>query len=958
MKFNFLMLFLFLICGSLYAADYTGKVVDAGDSSPLFGATVQLYNSAQKSVYHDKAKKSGSFTLEGVKNGKYTMKITYVGYETLEQTLNLNNNSKSSLGTFKLKISDVLTDDVVVEAQMPIGEIVEDTSQFNAAAYKVAENAVAEDLVKKIPGVEVSSDGTITAQGETVKKVLVDGKPFFGNDPQMAMKNLPADIIDKVQVYDASSGNAEFSGNTDGETEKALNIITKRDKRSGHFGRVTAGYGTDEKYSGDIFWNIMNEEARISIIGLTNNVNKQNFSIEDIIGAAGGSTGGRRPPRGGLRPSNSNSELAPGGGGFNSISSFLVGQNDGLVTTNSVGVNYSDQYGSVAEITGSYFFNMSDNENKKQTDREYFLEGDSLQLYNQLGEGTSDNYNHRGNLRLQIDVDSSNAFLIEPSVSAQQNEMNTYASTVNQYQNGELINRADNKYKSEYDGMNFSNDITYRHKFANKNRNLSLSFSNSYQDKDGYSMQDATTDYLSQGYTDTLKQKTDLFNKSVGLSGEVRYTEPIFENSQLQFSYNIDNTNSQSDKKANLFDEESNNYSIFDTTLSSNYKSTFTSQKIGGSYKYKKGIVNLSAGLFYQHSELSGEQIFPYASNVDYEMGSLLPTFRLNLKFSQRNRFNLRYRTKVLSPTVTQLQEVVDNSNTLQLSIGNSDLKPQYSNTINARYMQMSNDMTRFFMIMGAVNFRNNYITNSYYTATADTTLYDVSLAAGSQLVRPINVDGYFDSRFMMNYGFPFPLIRSNLNWGVGATFSHTPTVTNGLKNTSNAYALNTNLNIGSNISENLDFNVNAGYTYYITDNSISSSSSNNKYNVVNLNVDLNWTMFWGIFLQASSSNAFFNGANYDSGDYNTNLLNFSIGKKFLAGNAAEIKLTVYDLLNKNKSVSNNTTEYYNEFVTNTQLKQYFLLSFSYNLKKFGSSSNSSDDGMPGPPPGGRYERD
>ena len=133
-------------------------------------------------------------------------------------------------------------------------------------------------------------------------------------------------------------------------------------------------------------------------------------------------------------------------------------------------------------------------------------------------------------------------------------------------------------------------------------------------------MQDATTDYLSQGYTDTLKQKTDLFNKSVGLSGEVRYTEPIFENSQLQFSYNIDNTNSQSDKKANLFDEESNNYSIFDTTLSSNYKSTFTSQKIGGSYKYKKGIVNLSAGLFYQHSELSGEQIFPYASNVDYEM--------------------------------------------------------------------------------------------------------------------------------------------------------------------------------------------------------------------------------------------------------------------------------------------------------------------------------------------------
>ena len=958
MKSKAILIFFFLMSVTVFATEYTGRVVDEGDGSSLFGATVQLLNSSKKSVYHDKSTRSGKFTFSDVKAGTYTLKITYIGYDPINKPITFSAKTKSNLGTFKMKMTETVTNEVVVQAQMPIGEMKEDTASFNAGAYKVAEGSVAEDIVKKMPGVEVQSDGTIKAQGETVKTVLVDGKPFFGSDPQTAMKNLPSDVIDQIQIYDKVSDNAEFTGNSDAETEKAINIITKRDKRQGQFGRITAGYGTEGHYSGDLFWNFMDDASRLSIIGLINDINKQNFSFEDIIGAAGGSTNGRRPPQGGLRPSNSNSELSPGGGGgFNSVSSFLVGQSDGLVNTKSIGANYSNQFAeNKVDLSGSYFFNKSDNTNEQVTDRDYFLDGDSLQLYNQIGTGSSDNYNHRFNARLQVDFDSSNAIMVRPSLTSQSNDMDTYAATINQYQDNSLINKSTNKYYSDYSGTSFSNDLTYRHFFDKKKsnrRSLSVSFDNSYNDKDGYAKQDAVTDYYSTGVTDTLQQKSDIFNKSVGLSGEVRYQEPVSDNSSLIFSYNFDNTDSRSNKTVNAFDDDAETYSIFDTTSSNIYQSLFTTHKAGFSYRYEKGIFRLSAGANYQYSKLTGTQTFPFTSEVDYDMQSILPSIRMNLRFSKSKRASIRYRTKVISPTVTQLQEVLDNSNPLQLSIGNSELKPQYSNTIMANYMNMSSDMTRMFMIFGAINLRDRYITNSYYTATKDTVLNNVALAAGSQLIRPINVNGYYDSRLFMNYGFPFKLIRSNMNFGLGGTYSHTPGIVNGISNKSDAWALNANINLGSNISENVDYNINAGYTYNYTKNSLASSNTNNKYNVYNLNLELNWTMFWGIYVQISSMNTFYSGANYDEGDYNINMLNLGLGKKFLKGNAAELKLYVYDALNKNKSVYNNMTDYYTEFVSNTLLKQYVMLSFSYNLRKFGGSSSKDEERMP-PPPGER----
>lgn len=938
------------------AADFRGKVVDGKENSPLFGATIQLLNKDMKPEYYDKATKKGEFELKGVKNGQYTIKITYVGYKTIQEGLKINNQTKADLGTYRMEAEDVQTGDVLVTAQMPIGEMKEDTSQFNAQAYKTAPDAVAEDLVKKMPGIEVSTDGTIKAQGETIKKVLVDGKPFFGDDPKMAMKNLPAEIIDKIQIYDKASDNAEFSGVSDGETDKAINIITKRDKRFGQIGKVSAGYGSDNKYSADLFWNIMNEEARISIIGLANNVSKQNFSMEDIMGVYGSSGNRMRPPSGGMRPNMNNSELRPGGDHFDNVSTFMVGQSDGIVTTNSIGTNYSDQFGETAELSGSYFFNKSNNENLQISNKQYL---DSTQLLeNSLGDGGSDNYNHRFNMKLQVNLDSNNAFMFRPKFTAQNNEMNSMSSLVQQYTNGDKANSSKNDFLSDYSGINFSNDLTYRYKFDTKDRALSFTLSNSYNDKDGYSKQNTTTDR----YLDTLNptvatttktdRRTDLFSKDLGWGAEILFSEPIFDNSKIQISYNYTNKKSESDKDARDFDAATNSYSIADTALSNQFENTFSTHKAGIGYNMKEGIFELDAGLNYQISKLNSEQIFPFTTKVDYQMENLLPTMRMTMKFSKATSWRLRYRSNVISPSVSQLQEVLDESNELQVYIGNSHLRPQYSHSLMSRFMTMSGDMTNVFMIFGGVNFRNDYISNSYFTnyTGQDKTIEGVLVKAGTQLTRPVNLDGYWDSRLFMNYGFPMPLIRSNLNLGFGGTYTSTPSLVNGIENKSDAWALNTNLNVGSNISEDLDFNINGGYTYNITNSSISSSSANSKYNTYSLNLDLNWTMFWGIFLQAKSINTFYSGANFDKGDYDVNLLNFSIGKKFLPKNAAEIKLTVFDALKSNKSVSNNTADNYTEFVTNTILKQYVMLSFSYNLRSFGGGSGSKEgEGFPRP---------
>ncbi len=932
-----ILLFLLSIATGI-AANITGRIVDDKNSG-LIGATVRLLDANDKLINGGISSNNGNFTLSSIKNGKYKFEVTYIGYETVVKDVEIKNNKNVNLGKLELKVTDILGETVVVEAASTTGELIKDTSQFNAKAFKTAENAVAEDLVKKIPGVEVGSDGSIKAQGESVKKVLVDGKPFFGNDPKLAMKNIPADMIDKVQIYDKNSDNSEFTGREDDEKEKAINFVTKVDRRKSIFGRISGGYGTDNRYNTSLSLNVMNDQQRYSLLGMSNNVSIQNFSFSDIMGMTGSSGRGFRFFGGGAggmvntSPTISSSSRRPNRtGGANT---FMVSPSDGISSNHSVGLNYSDVYSNWGELSGSYFFNTSNNTNTQDITRNYYAIGDSAYNFNQNGDGDATNLNHKFNARFKAKIDSNNAFMLYPNLTYQSNEMNSTSSTISQYDfSGNKINESDNKYFTNYNGLNFSNWFTYVYTFKNPKRNFNISLSNDISTNDGYSLQDAKTTYYAANEIDTINQKVNTKYKKYEYEIEVEYIEPITDSSTLRAFYEYSKENTDNNNEALSFSTITNDYSILEDIYSSKINSRFQIHTVGLNYRWKSGIFDIGGTLRYRMSELNTDLILPKATTINYKMNNIMPSLRIRLNFSKTNNLRFNYYSFYNAPSATQLSEVLDVSNPLQMYLGNSQLKPLVAHNIHGNYMKMSEDFKRYFFIFGFLSFRDNYISNSYFTALQDTTIENVKLPAGSQLLKPINMDGYMDARLNFNYSFPIDLLMLKFNLGAGGNYNKTPSVINELKNNSNNYGYNLNFGINSNISENLDFNISSGYNYNFTQNSI-STAQDYTYKAMNLNFDLNWTIFGGLFLTANSYNIFYleNAVNDQK---NINVLNLSLGYKFLKNDAAQIELKAYDVLDKNSNIGNNITDRYTEIVTNNILRRYFLLTFTYNLKNFG----------------------
>lgn len=930
----------FIAFNNLSAANISGNVSDEKDN-PMMGATIKLLDVSDKFISGEKSLRNGSFKFSSVKSGKYKLEITYVGYETINKDISVIGNNDIELGKIRMKETEIMGKTVIVEAQATTGELNKDTAQFNAKAFKTAENSVAEDLVKKIPGVEVGSDGTIKAQGESVKKVLVDGKPFFGNDPKVAMKNLPAEVIDKVQIYDKNSDNSQFAGREDDDKEKAINFITKVDKRKGIFGKLSAGYGTDSRYNANLAMNIMNDQRRYSVLAMSNNVSIQNFSFSDIMGLTGsGGGGGGRMFRfsggGGANTSpNIGSALQRPNFRGGSFSTFMVNPSDGISKNHSIGINYSDVYSTWGELSGSYFFNTSDNDNTQDILRNYFAIGDSAYTFNQNGAGAAKNLNHRFNARFTAKFDSSNSVMILPNFTYQSNNMNSNSATVSQYDfNGNKINESKNNYMTDYSGYNFSNNLTYVYKFANPKRNISLELDNTINKKDGYSLQRAETKYFEANQVDSVNQKINLDTKDYSYDIDIDYVEPITDSSSLRFSVEHSNSVSENDNEANSFNIATQNYDIRNDLYSSKFSNTYQTNTLGINYRYQKGIFELSTRLRYEMMELKSDLTLPRVSTISYSANTFLPSMRIALNFTKTNSFRLFYYTFNIAPTASQLLEVPDKSNPLQIYIGNESLKPQYAHNFHSNYMMMSEDFKSSFSIFGNIGIRNNYISNSYYTAKKDTVIDKITLPAGSQLYRPINMDGYFDSRLFVNYSFPIEYLLLKISLGGGGNYNTTPGVINGLENKAQNYGYNFTLGLNSNISQDLDFNIGTGYNFNFTKNSV-ETAQNYTYKAVSFNADLNWTMFWGIFITANSNNIFYLDKRY-SNSQNINVLNLSIGKKFLQNNAAVIELKVFDVLDKNNNIGNNITDRYTEIATNNILRRYLLLSFSYNLRSFG----------------------
>jgi hypothetical protein len=899
----------------------TGVVADSTDNTTLIGVTVLLQQASDSTWKRGTVTDvDGKFVFNNVPSGRYRIHLSYIGYTTQSLRVRVS-NEPVDLRQLKLHQSATTLKTVEIKGASIQVEQKGDTLQYNANAFKTTRDATAEDLITKMPG--ITSDNTgVKAQGEAVQQVLVDGKQFFGDDATLALKNLPAEVIDKIEVFDRLSEQSQFTGFDDGQTRKTINIVTKKGKNNGQFGRVYAGAGEDGLYTAGGNINSFKGDRKLSLVGLSNNINQQNFSNEDLLGVTSSSSGGQG---GGNRG---------GGGGRGQrggSSNFNVGQQSGISTTHSVGVNYSDVWSKKTEITGSYFFNQSDNDRITNLNRAYITQQDSGLVYGEHSRANNRNYNHRLNFRLEYTIDTANSIVITPRLSYQKNDSQSTLQGDYTAESNSLQSNINNTNNADNAGYVFSNSVLYRHRFKRRGRSLSVSLNTDVNNRDGDSYLYSLNDYESSSETTVIDQQSDQYTDSYTLSSNISYTEPIGKRSQLQFNFTPSITNSKTDKRTYNLSEDG--YTALDTLLTNTFKNRYISNRGGVSYRFNNRKLNFNTSVNYQHAKLTSDQDFSYPFAVDRSFQNILPQATFNYRFEQGRNLRLMYRTSTDAPSISQLQNVIDNRNPLFLKTGNPELSQAYSHNVTVRYGRTNNQVSTSLLFLVSGSFTKDYITNASYIAAQDTVLNGITLNRGVQLSYPVNIRGYGSVRTLLTYGLPVALLKSNMNINTGFTYNRTPAIINDSKNLANNYGFSQGVVLSSNISEDLDFTLSYTANYTIVKNTLQKQSDNNYFNQT-ASLRLNWIFWKGFVFSSNLNNTMYRGlsAAYDQSIW---FWNAGLGYKFLKDQKLEVKLNAFDILNQNNSISRDVTETYIEDRLTNVLTRYFMLIVTYNIRNF-----------------------
>ncbi|TGE19350.1 TonB-dependent receptor [Hymenobacter elongatus] len=947
----------FLVSTSLFAQTYpiSGRVVDITDQSALIGANVLLTRVPDSLKTGSAVDPNGRFELAAAP-GRYILTVSFLGYQTLRRPVQVT-SAPVALGTLALATNQVKLGGVEVVGQAAAAVQKGDTSQYDSRAFKTNADANAQDLITKMPGVVVT-DGKVQAQGEQVQRILVDGKEFFGSDPDAVLKNLPAEAIDKIQVYDRRSDQSQFTGFNDGNTDKTINIVTKPSFRNGQFGRIVAGYGPGvgaDKYRVNGNLNSFKGTQRLSIVAQSNNVNEQNFGTDDLLGVIGTSAqggGGARGAQGAQGRQGGGGNRGQGGQGGGNAGNFLVNQNSGISTTHAVGLNYSNTWRKKTEVQASYFFNLSDNTATTSTNRLYnVLTRDRTLGYDEVSAGTARNINNRFNLRLEHKFDSLNSILWQPRVTMQRNTSNSdlngstflsgFSDVPDSTQSGNI-----SRYNSAQTGITFTNQVLYRHRFGKRGRTFSLGLNTTYNDRnaDNYLYSD-NFDFTTR--PEPSLTQTNQYSRldQIGWSwnGAANYTEPLSLKSQLQLNYTIGYAPNDSDKKTfNLLPEEQRELV---EQLSNVFTSRYITNAGGLTYRYQFEKLEWAVGTSVQHAELQNEQEFPSVATTNRTFLNVLPNATLQYRFSRQQNLRLNYQARTNNPSINQLQAVVNNSNQLQIRTGNPDLAQEYSHNVFLRYSSSQPETSRSFFALLGGSYTNNFIANSTEVVRESTTVPGTSVVvpAGGTITRPINLNEQYSLRSFANYTLPLKLIKSNLNLNASATFSQTPGFVNSRLNYNRSPNFGLGAVLSSNISPELDFTLSSNSTQTYARNTV-QSQSNSQYFRQTTALRLNWILVKGVTLQSDVNHVAFRGL---TAGFNQNfvLWNASLGKKLFAKQQAEIKLFAFDLLSQNNSIQRNITDAYTEDVRTNILQRYFMVMFTYNLRNFGGAGGNDAPG-------------
>ncbi len=901
-----------------------GTLKNKSTNEPVVGATIFIVTQDSNLAAGAISDAKGKFQVK-LKRGLYTIKINYSGMKQYEEELRFWRDDY--LGTIYLEEGTEDLKGVEVKRKAPQASVDGDTTSYSAKAFKTNKNANAADLIKKMPGMQ-EDNGELKAEGEKVKQVLVDGKSFFGQDPNAALNTLPAEVVDKIQVFDDQSEKSKASGIDDGTRIKTVNIVTKINMRNGEFGKVYTGGATDSKFSAGGNINKFKGDQRISLMGQINNINQQNFSTEDLLGVVGDNSGkrghkGHGP--GGKRPSFL-SGFAAGG----SASDFMVNPSGGITETVAGGINYQDNWGKKIDVSSSYFYNSGDNNTTSNTFQNYFLPNASAQTYTEKDSTISSNVNHKLNAKLVFKLNPKTSFYYIPSVSVQQNS-GTSILQGETSQEASIINALNQTFTSDLTGINFKNNLMFRLNGEKRGRSLFVQAKYNIDKSDGdkylASQNQATTGI------DVLNQTAILDENTNEISGSVMLSEPLnAKGLGAMFSYDV--SNSMATSVTNMFSNALGGVGgFYDTLLSSNFTNDWITHRPGigiRQFGRKGGFV---ARLTYQYSDLNNVQSVPLKLDVNRDYHAILPFVLYRKRFKNKASWFSMYRTYTVAPQASQLTNAIDNSNPLQVSTGNSQLNQQYGHWIMSKYKYANPIKSTIFYVMVNGGLAKNYIGSSTFTARNDTTINGILLTQGSQLSSPVNLNNQYTVNSFVTYGFPVSKLKSNLNLNLSAGIINTPTIINNRESVTFNQNYGFGLVLSSNISENIDFTISTESAYNMSSNSL-DKGLNTQYVVQSSKVSYDWVMPLGITFRTKLQHQKYFGM-AESLDNNILLWTAGIGKQVFKNQRGEVQLSMYDILGQNNNIAQNFYNSYYEETNSNVLTRYIMLSFSYNIRNF-----------------------
>ncbi len=953
-----------------------GRIVADTSGEAILGAVVEIVTAKDStSVKAMATTENGAFSSSGIAVGDYVLKVRYLGYQSPDLAFKIA-RGKNDLGDIRLK-EGIAIQTVVKEVEALRTTQNGDTLIYNADAYKVTADATVEGLLKKMPGVEVS-DGEVKAQGETIKKVLVDGKEFYGEDVKSAISTLPAEAVKNIEVFNKLSDNAEFTKQDDGESYKAINIVTKINVRKGQYGQFSGLYGLglgqqnrwENYFMGGGYININNNDARVSINAMANNMNVRRYNENDLLGAV----------------------AASGGSG-------------GVTHAANLGVNYNDTWGKKDEVSfsGYYGFNISNTTNERIVDRDYFSDSVTQNLYSKLYQLSSSkmrNYNHNLGANIRVKFGETAQLRVRPSFGYQYNSSasastSTYTPTQSIDQLVQEILRSHSNRLSS--GWNTGLNATYNQKIGQKpGRALTFNVNGSYSKNngDGNSLSQTSNLPDSVGMSSPLYgnyfKNQNWFQNSYdySLRGGVTYTEPLSKVTSLSLNYEVQYRYSDADRRTFLGEwnpaDSTWIYSVnFDPEYSNTQNSGYLMNRVGPGFNFSKDGTNINFKVFYQNAILTGIRKYPQAVNFGRRsFNDVTYSANFRIKIDNTNNIRIRIHSSTVNPSITNLQDVVDITNVQAVSCGNSALKPSYSHDMFAHYIRSNLEKGRTFMIGAGFNITQNSIVNRVIRNSPGYVVYDpvskqplTTLSSTATFSSPINMDGNWSVNGMISYGLPLSFMKCNLNLSANIGYRQSPTVTGvmtGLDeqghqnvewttNISKNLSPGASINIGSNISENVDFTVGYRANYNHVRNTFNLRNNNDylshsAWGNIKVVLPLGFTIASNV---SYTQNFGLKGSNFDVA---YTMWNVSVGKKIFRNNRGEVNLFVNDILDQNRSFQRQWTSLYMQNITNTSIGRYIGISLTYNLRNYGSrderrsSQNIEslrDGNRPsGPPPG------